>query len=136
MHHNADEEVKEYGTDIFPAIGVTYYFQCLTHCSILLTGYIVMNSNKHIRKRRCYLRTKKIISTTLNFRKNCRHRDHEMYKRIWLERRECRVKIKGCRRDPLSVKKEYKLCTRIQNAFQFKSNITLELSIFHMHTCM
>jgi hypothetical protein len=28
------------------------------------------------------------------------------------------------------------LCTRIQNAFQFKSNITLELSIFHMHTCM
>ena len=50
MHHNADEEIKEYSTAIFPSIGVTYYLWCFTFCSNLLTGYIVVKSNKHVCK--------------------------------------------------------------------------------------
>lgn len=51
MHHNADEKVKEYSTDIFPPIGVTYYLRYFSYCTVLLASYIVMNSNEHVCKR-------------------------------------------------------------------------------------
>lgn len=105
MHHNADEEIKKYGTSIFPAIGVTYYLQCLTCCNILLTGYIVMNSNKHICKRWCYLKRrwgkKRKI---LNFRELKKPKPPEVQQALV---RKMRMKInddKRRQRQPVNVK--------------------------------